>query len=191
MNVSQESRVMHRAIRHRPDIAVRGDGLTLTLVDGREIFDARGGAAAACLGHGNRGVADIIGAQASTLAYTHTGFFSTEPAEALADWLLKDEPGGLSQAYFVSSGSEAMEAALKLARQYFVEKGEPRRTRFIARCPAAARVGLSDAAAHGRHRTRRKPAAGSPVRQGRSKAGASALFPSPDYPVASLCLHGG
>jgi adenosylmethionine-8-amino-7-oxononanoate aminotransferase len=103
------------------------------LVDGREIIDASGGAAAACLGHGNRRVADIIGVQASTLGYTHTGFFSTEPAEALADLLLKDEPGGLSQAYFVSSGSEAMEAALKLARQYFVEKGEPRRTRFIAR----------------------------------------------------------
>lgn len=132
-NEPQESRVMHRTLRHSPGLALRGEGVTLTLADGREIIDASGGAAAACLGHGNRRVAGAIGAQAATLGYVHTGFFSTEPAEALADLLLKARPGGLSRAYFVSSGSEAMEAALKLARQYFVEKGELRRTRVIAR----------------------------------------------------------
>ena len=124
---------MHRSVRHLPGMALRGEGVTLTLADGREIIDASGGAAAACLGHGNRRVADAIGAQAATLGYVHTGFFSTEPAEALADLLLKAAPGGLSRAYFVSSGSEAMEAALKLSRQYFVEKGELKRTHVIAR----------------------------------------------------------
>jgi adenosylmethionine-8-amino-7-oxononanoate aminotransferase len=105
----------------------------LTLSDGRQIIDASGGAAVACLGHGNTRVAGAVGAQASKLAYVHTGFFTSEPAEALADILLKNEPGGLSHAFFVSSGSEAMESALKLARQYFLEHGEPNRTRYIAR----------------------------------------------------------
>ena len=127
------TRLLHRTIAIQPDHAVSGSGLTLTLGDGRQVIDASGGAAVACLGHGNRRIAEAIGAQAARLGYVHTGFFTTEPAEALADWLLKDEPGGLTHAFFVSSGSEAMESALKLARQYFIERGEPNRTRFIAR----------------------------------------------------------
>ena len=101
-------------------------------MDARSL-NASGGAAVASIGHGSRRVSDAMATQARKLAYAHTGFFTTEPAEALADLLLHDEPGGLSHAFFVSSGSEAMEAALKLARQYFIEKGEPSRTRFIAR----------------------------------------------------------
>ena len=105
----------------------------LTLSDGRHLIDASGGAAVACLGHGNRRVAAAIGEQARRLGYAHSGFFTSEPAEELADLLLRGEPAGLSHAFFVSSGSEAMESALKLARQYFLERGEPNRTRFIAR----------------------------------------------------------
>ena len=71
--------------------------------------------------------------QASKLAYAHTSFFSSEPAEALADKLVGHEPGGLGYAYLVSGGSEAIEAAIKLARQYFIEAGQPQRQRFIAR----------------------------------------------------------
>src|SRR5580698_3962950 len=127
------SRVLHRTVSFQPSVAVRGEGLMLTLSDGRQIIDASGGAAVACLGHGNTRVAAAVGAQAGKLAYAHTGFFTSEPAEALADMLLENEPGGLSHAFFVSSGSEAMESALKLARQYFLERGEPNRTRFIAR----------------------------------------------------------
>lgn len=127
------SRILHRAVSITPDLAVSGDGLMLTLADGRRIMDASGGAAVAVLGHGNKRVARRIGAQAERLGYAHTGFFTSEPAEALADFLLRDEPGGLSHAFFVSSGSEAMEAALKLARQYFLEIGEARRTHVIAR----------------------------------------------------------
>jgi adenosylmethionine-8-amino-7-oxononanoate aminotransferase len=131
--LAEASRVMHRTVSHQPDVAIRGEGLILTMADGREIMDASGGAAVACLGHGNRRVSEAIGIQAHKLAYAHTGFFTTEPAEALADLLLGDEPGGLSHAFFVSSGSEAMESALKLARQYFIERREPERTQFIAR----------------------------------------------------------
>jgi adenosylmethionine-8-amino-7-oxononanoate aminotransferase len=127
------SRILHRSLRADPPEAIEGRGILLRLSDGREIIDGSGGAAVACLGHGNHRVAEAIAAQAGRMAYAHTGFFTSAPAEALADLLLGDEPGGLTTAYFVSSGSEAMEAALKLARQYFLETGQPERTRFIAR----------------------------------------------------------
>ena len=126
------SRILHRS-GGTPPVAVGGAGITLRLADGREIIDGSGGAAVACLGHGNARVAAAIGAQAAKLAYAHTGFFTSEPAEALADLILQGSPGGLTHAWFCSSGSEGTEAALKLARQYFVEIGQPRRTRFIAR----------------------------------------------------------
>jgi adenosylmethionine-8-amino-7-oxononanoate aminotransferase len=127
------SHILHRSITAHPDLAVRGEGLTLVLADGRRILDASGGAAVACLGHGHRRVADAVAAQARAVAYAHSGFFTSEPAEALAEILLADEPGDLTHAFFVSSGSEAMESALKLARQYFLEKGEGGRTRYITR----------------------------------------------------------
>src|SRR3546814_4360155 len=71
--------------------------------------------------------------QLDKLAYAHTGFFTTEVAERLADRLVADAPDGLDHVYLVSGGSEAVEAALKMARQYFVEKGEPQRRHIIAR----------------------------------------------------------
>ena len=126
------SRVLHRSAS-TPPIAVRGEGLLLHLADGTEIIDASGGAAVACLGHGNQRVAKAIADRAGKLAYAHTGFFTSEPAEALADLVLDGSPGGLTHAYFCSSGSEGTEAALKLARQYFLEIGQPAREKFIAR----------------------------------------------------------
>lgn len=127
------SRIIQRSLREVSDTAVYGQGIRLYLRDGRSVIDGSAGAAVACIGHGNRRVAEAIGTQAGQLAYAHTGFFTSEPAEALADLLLADEPGGLTHAYFVSSGSEAIEAAIKLARQYFIEIGQPERTRVIAR----------------------------------------------------------
>lgn len=127
------TKLLHRRVSAQPEIAVSGDGLILTLASGRKVIDASGGAAVACLGHGNRRVANAIGEQAQRLGYAHTGFFSSEPAEALAELLVEGRPGGLTRAFFVSSGSEAMEATLKLARQYHLEKGERKRTHFISR----------------------------------------------------------
>jgi len=127
------SRVMHRSLRETPPKAVGGDGMWLVSEDGSRVLDASGGAAVSCLGHQHPRVLDAISRQASKLAYAHTGFFSSEPAEALAEHLVGHEPGGLAYAYFVSGGSEAIEAAIKLARQYFVESGQPQRQRFIAR----------------------------------------------------------
>ncbi len=128
------SRVLHRTLHGAtPPVAVAGHGVWITTADGREILDASGGAAVSCLGHGHPRVVEAIRHQAGAMAYAHTGFFSSEPAEALADMLVGHEPGGLAYAYFVSGGSEAVEAALKMARQYHIECGAPARARFIAR----------------------------------------------------------
>jgi adenosylmethionine-8-amino-7-oxononanoate aminotransferase len=126
------SRLLHRG-RNAPPVAVGGKGSWLHLADGREVLDASGGAAVSCLGHQHPSVVAAVQAQTGKLEYAHTGFFTNEPAERLGEVLVGHEPGGLSRAYFVSGGSEAMEAALKLARQHFVEAGQPQRTRFIAR----------------------------------------------------------
>ncbi|MGE0418067.1 MAG: aspartate aminotransferase family protein [Acetobacteraceae bacterium] len=126
------SHVLHRS-GAIPPIAVRGDGIYLYTADGAQVIDASGGAAVACLGHGNRRVAEAIGKQAAAMAYSHTGTFSNQPAEDLADIILDGEPGGLTRAWFCSSGSEGNEAAIKLARQYFLEIGQPQRVRTIAR----------------------------------------------------------
>jgi len=114
-------------------IAVGGRGIEIFDSAGRTYIDASGGAAVSCLGHGHPAVNDAIRAQLDKLAYVHSSFFTTEAAERLADHLIAHAPAGLSHAYFVSGGSEAVEAALKMARQYFVERGEPQRQRFIAR----------------------------------------------------------
>ncbi len=128
------SRVIHRTLRGAPPpIAIAGHGVWLTAADGREVLDASGGAAVSCLGHQHKRVVEAIQRQVGTLAYAHTSFFSSTPAEELAEMLVGHEPGGLAYAYFVSGGSEAIEASLKMARQYFVETGQPSRTHFIAR----------------------------------------------------------
>jgi adenosylmethionine-8-amino-7-oxononanoate aminotransferase len=125
--------IIHRSLRATPPVAVGGDGVYLVDAAGKRYLDASGGAAVSCLGHGHPDVIAAMHAQIDRLAYAHTGFFSSEPAEQLADHLAANAPAGLGNVYFVSGGSEAMEAALKLARQYFVEIGQPERTRFIGR----------------------------------------------------------
>ncbi|RZN13225.1 aspartate aminotransferase family protein [Bradyrhizobium genosp. SA-3] len=130
---ARTSRVLHRSLRETPPKAIGGEGVYLFAEDGRRIIDASGGAAVSCLGHQHPRVIAAMAKQAATLAYAHTAFFSSEPAEALAEALVGHEPGGLAYAYFVSGGSEAIEASIKLARQYFIELGEPQRQHFIAR----------------------------------------------------------
>ena len=77
------SRVLHRSLREQPPRAVGGEGVWLIAEDGRRILDGSGGAAVSCLGHQHPRVIDAISRQASKLAYAHTGFFSSEPAEWL------------------------------------------------------------------------------------------------------------
>ncbi len=133
MPSARATHVLHRSLQHTPPVAVAGRGIHLFDRDGKAYLDASGGAAVSCLGHGHPDVLAAMHAQIDRLAYAHTSFFTTEVTEALADRLVADAPAGLDHAYFVSGGSEAIEASLKLARQYFVEIGQPERTMFVAR----------------------------------------------------------
>lgn len=123
--------VFHRSPAPMPKAAL-GDGCYLVDSTGKRYFDA-GGAAVSCLGHSDTHVTDAIKAQLDAVAFAHSGFFTSAPAEALADKLIEHAPEGIERVYLVSGGSEAVEAAIKLARQYFVEKGQPERGHVIAR----------------------------------------------------------
>jgi adenosylmethionine-8-amino-7-oxononanoate aminotransferase len=125
--------VFPRHTKARPPVAARGEGAYIIDESGKRYLDGSGGAAVSCLGHSDPEVTQAIKDQADRIAFAHTGFFTSEPAERLADRLIAHAPEGIERVYFVSGGSEAVEAALKLARQYFLEKGEQSRTRFIAR----------------------------------------------------------
>lgn len=125
--------VFHRNPRQTLAVAVAGKGIELIDSNGKHYIDASGGAAVSCLGHGHPRVIEAIKQQADSLAYAHTSFFTTEVSEELARTLAQAAPGDLNHVYFVSGGSEAVEAALKLARQYFVEIGQTQRRHFIAR----------------------------------------------------------
>ncbi|MEZ5650420.1 MAG: aspartate aminotransferase family protein [Burkholderiaceae bacterium] len=127
------SHVFARQCNKPMPIAVGGQGVWLNSADGRRFLDACGGAAVSCLGHGHPVIAEAIARQARTLAYAHTSFFSSEPAEALADWLVARAPAGIDRVMFVSGGSEAVEAAVKLARQVHLERGQPQRRHIVAR----------------------------------------------------------
>ncbi|WP_299590799.1 aspartate aminotransferase family protein [uncultured Tateyamaria sp.] len=127
------SHVFPRQITAPPVKAVSSDGCYFTDETGKTYLDGSGGAAVSCLGHGDPTVIAAIQAQTAQMAFAHTGFFTSDPAEALADLLIKHAPGDLDRVYFVSGGSEAVEAALKLARQYHIENGEPQRRHIIAR----------------------------------------------------------
>ncbi len=125
--------VFHRHLRSMPPVAVASKGMLIRDALGKEYLDASGGAAVSSLGHGHPDVVAAMHAQIDKIAYAHTSFFTTDVAEELADELIGSAPEGMSHVYLVSGGSEAMEAALKMARQYFVETGQPQRTHFIAR----------------------------------------------------------
>ncbi|MGE3712146.1 MAG: aminotransferase class III-fold pyridoxal phosphate-dependent enzyme, partial [Hyphomicrobiaceae bacterium] len=125
--------LVHRQIHHDYPRAASARGVTITDTDGKTYIDASGGAAVSCLGHNNAEVLDAMRRQMDKLDYAHTSFFSTAVAEELGDELVSHAPRGLTHVYLVSGGSEAVEAALKMARQYFVEIGQPQRRHFIAR----------------------------------------------------------
>ena len=127
------SHVFHRDPRLDYPRAVRGEGAYLYDAGGKRYLDASGGAAVSCLGHSDRAVIEAVQRQLDRLPFAHTSFFTNEPMEQLADELIRRAPPSFDKVYFVSGGSEAIEAALKLARQYFVETGEPQRARLVAR----------------------------------------------------------
>ena len=127
------SNVFPRQITNPPIKAVSSDGCYIIDENGKQYFDGSGGAAVSCLGHGDPDVIKAVQDQTSKMAFAHTGFFSSDPAEELAELLIDNAPGELDRVYFVSGGSEAIEAAIKLARQFHIENGEPSRHHIIAR----------------------------------------------------------
>jgi adenosylmethionine-8-amino-7-oxononanoate aminotransferase len=127
------SHIFPRHTKVKTPVAVSGEGCYLYDASGKQYLDGSGGAAVSCLGHGDVEITEAIKAQLDQLAFAHTSFLTSEPAEQLADLLIEHAPEGIEKVYLVSGGSEATEAAIKLARQYFVEKGEDQRRHLIAR----------------------------------------------------------
>lgn len=127
------SHVFPRHSKSNNPIAVSGKGVYLNDINGKQYLDASGGAAVSCLGHGDPEIIDAIKSQLDRLEFAHTGFFTSDAAESLADTLIENAPEGIERVYLVSGGSEAVEAAIKLARQYFLEIGQPSRHKVIAR----------------------------------------------------------
>src|ERR1700761_3658851 len=125
--------ILHRAANAVMPVAAGGKGVELFDRNGKTYIDASGGAAVSCLGHGHPDVLAALHKQLDTLAYAHTGFFTSDVAEQLADRLIEDAPFGLDRFFLVSGGSEGIEAALKRARQYLVEKAETQRRHIIGR----------------------------------------------------------
>jgi len=146
--------IFHRTPRKPPAMALQGQGSFLVDPAGRRYYDGSGGAAVSCLGHGHPEVVEAVIGQIRQLEYAHTSFFTSEPAEQLADVLAQQSPAGLDHVYFLSSGSEAVETALKMARQYHVERGQPGRRHNIARLQSYHGNTLG-ALAIGGHRGRR------------------------------------
>ncbi|KAI9043987.1 aminotransferase, class III [Aspergillus affinis] len=156
--MTPHSAVLHRHTHFVPKKAVGGKGSYIFLEDGTKFLDSTGGAAVSCLGHGHEKVSQAVIQQIEQLSYCHSAFFGTNVAEELARFLTDSTGGRLSKLYVVSSGSEAVEAALKLARQYYLELPvpQPQRTRFIGRSPSYHGITLGALGAGG-HVLRREP----------------------------------
>ena len=127
------TRVIHRSLVSEMPVVSHGEGMYVYDADGKRYLDASGGAAVCCLGHNHPAPIAAIKRQVDRLPYIHSGFFTSDVMENLAEDLATRAPGDINHTMFLSGGSEAIESALKLARQYCVEKGEPNRRHFISR----------------------------------------------------------
>ena len=150
------SRIIHRHLHHVPESIVRGEGVYLIDRKGSRYLDASGSAAVTCLGYGHPALLEAVTKQVSNLAYVNSGFFTTDATEHLAAKLANLAPGDLNYIYVSTSGSEAVEAALKMARQYVVETGQPQRQYFISRTHSYHGTTFA-ALSVGKHIGRRKP----------------------------------
>src|SRR5437868_12010835 len=150
------TRILYRQIGHSYPVASTARGVVIRDSAGKEYIDASGGAAVSCLGHAHPEVLAAMHKQLDQLAYAHTSFFTSQVAEELADDLIAHAPSGLGRVFYVSGGSEAVEAALKLARQYFVERAQPQRRFIIARRQSYHGVTLGALAVGGREWQRKQ-----------------------------------
>ncbi|EJT77805.1 aminotransferase [Gaeumannomyces tritici R3-111a-1] len=152
-----KSAVLHRKLGIEFLRVAKAKGQYLILDDGRKILDASGGAAVTCLGHCDDRVNQAMIKQLNEVAYCATIFYTTTPFEELCQVLIDSTNGHMARAYIVNSGSEAMEAAMKMARQYFLEKkpAEPQRTKFISRAQSYHGITLGSLSMGG-HKYRRE-----------------------------------
>lgn len=127
------SYVFHRHCHNTLPVIDRGEGVYLFDKQGKQYLDACGGAAVSNLGHSHQAVKQAMLAQIERVPFAHTGFFTSESGEQLAELICQRMPEQFNHVYLVSGGSEAVESALKMARQYFVESGKPEKKYFIAR----------------------------------------------------------
>jgi adenosylmethionine-8-amino-7-oxononanoate aminotransferase len=131
-----DSPVFYRKLNREYPLIERGEGCWLIDSNGKRYLDGSGGAFVANIGHGVKEIGAAMAEQAGKIAYLNGTAFTNQPVETLAAELAELAPGDLDKVYFLSSGSEAVEAALKLARQYWVETGKPSKHKIIALFPA-------------------------------------------------------
>ena len=130
-----ESKVFYRHLKRNFPRVVSAEGASITDESGRRYLDASGGAMVANVGHGVQELADEL-AEAARLGFVSGAQFTHRYVEELARELAEVLPEDLQQSYFLCSGSEAIEASVKLARQYWVEKGRERKWKVISRVPS-------------------------------------------------------
>ncbi|KAF7308332.1 RING-type domain-containing protein [Mycena chlorophos] len=132
MAAKRPSHILHRT-PWIPPVAVSAEGSYIELESGQKLFDAIGGAAVTCLGMSHPAVLKALHEQIDRVPYVYNMQLSNQPAEELATLLVNSSNGAFDLVGYASGGSEAMEGVIKLARQYFVETGQPQRKNFIAR----------------------------------------------------------
>jgi adenosylmethionine-8-amino-7-oxononanoate aminotransferase len=125
--------LFHRRCDANLPTASTGDGCYIVDTSGKRYLDSCGGAAVSCLGHSFDPVKAAMTEQLGRLPFAHTSFFTTDAAESMAHLLIEHAPPQITRVYPLSGGSEAVEAAIKLARQFFVETDAPQRHKIIAR----------------------------------------------------------
>lgn len=148
--------ILHRQFKKPLPTVASGEGCYFIDTEGKRYLDGSGGAAVSCLGHGHPKVVQAIKDQVDKVAFAHTAFFTNAPSEELADWLCERAPGDFGRVAFVAGGSEAVEAALKICRQSHLERGDKKRTHFIARRQSYHGATLG-AMSIGYHALRREP----------------------------------
>jgi adenosylmethionine-8-amino-7-oxononanoate aminotransferase len=130
---TNEDHVFYRNPTKYYPTAVRGEGIYIYDSEGKQYLDGSGGAVVVSIGHGVKEIQEAMFKQASLISFTHGSQFTTEAAIELADKIVNISPPGLDRVYFLSGGSEAVETAVKMARQYQVDRGVPSKYKVISR----------------------------------------------------------
>ncbi len=131
-----KSSVFHRRLDYQYPVITRGKGIYLYDEQGKRYIDGVGGALVCNIGHGQKELARKIGELAGKTTFLHAAQFTTKHMEDYAKKLTKVLPKGMTKSYFVSGGSEAVETAIKLARQYYYDSGQKEKYKIIYTWPS-------------------------------------------------------